>query len=369
MREIPHIRQDEVEQRCGVPSIPEHNAVSRLTGVNAIDLEPVPDEELVRRLADGRREALDPLHTRYGPLLTNLAARHLDRPAAEEIVQDVFLTVWQRAASFDPQRGRFRPWVVQITRRRIINELRRRRSRPKTELDPDGLLLEKMADEAPEAADQLVVEERRSAVRGALQVLPQPQREAVALAFLDELTHEEVASAVRAPLGTTKTRIRTGLMKLRVELMALGVAVVMTALSSGLTWRYVTAQMSFDRDERALALVTTSDLVPVRLEPMVDLPAGAHGHYRARPGAQIAVLTVSSLPQAPAGSGYRGWVSEAGQWLSLGTLTLDEAGASRLIAEGPQLATAPDIVEVTVESNTPGLAPTGTPMLLWSANS
>jgi RNA polymerase sigma-70 factor, ECF subfamily len=196
-------------------------AISSLAGVNAIDSEPVPDEELVRRLAEGRCEALDPLHTRYGPLLTNLAARHLDRPAAEEIVQDVFLTVWQRADTFDPRRGSFRPWVVQITRRRIINELRRRRSRPKTEADPDGVLLENVSDDTPEVADQLVVDERRSAVRGALQLLPRWQREAVTLAFLDELSHEEVASSLRVPLGTTKTRIRSGLMKLRVELMAL----------------------------------------------------------------------------------------------------------------------------------------------------
>src|SRR5207302_8932343 len=138
--------------------------IFRLAFVNVIDAEPIADEELVRRLAEGRREALDPLHERYRPLLTSLAARRLDRPAAEEIVQDVFLTVWQRAASFDPRRGSFRPWVVQITRRRIINELRRRRSRPKTEVDPDGALLDKMADDAPEVADQLVVEERRSAV-------------------------------------------------------------------------------------------------------------------------------------------------------------------------------------------------------------
>lgn len=343
-------------------------ADSRLVYVTAIESEPVPDEELVQRLAEGRRDALDPLHTRYGPLLTNLAARHLDRPAAEEIVQDVFLAVWQRAASFDPRRGSFRPWVVQITRRRIINELRRRRARPKAEVDPDGVLLEKLADGAPEVADQLVAEERRSAVRGALQVLPQPQREAVALAFLDELTHEEVASSLRVPLGTTKTRIRSGLTKLRIELMAVGVAVVMTAVSGGTIWRYFAAEMSFQRDERALALVTTSDLVPVRLEPVVDLPAGAHGHYRARTGAQVAVLTVSNLPPAPAGSAYRGWVSEAGQWFPLGTLSLDDAGASRLITEGPQLATQPDAVEVTLESNETASVPAGHAVLVWSGD-
>ena len=192
--------------------------IFRLAFVNVIDAEPIADEELVRRLAEGRREALDPLHERYRPLLTSLAARRLDRPAAEEIVQDVFLTVWQHARSFDPRRGSFKPWVVQITRRRIMNELRHRRSRPQLDADADSVLVEKVADDAPEVADQLVRDERRSAVRGALQVLPQLQREAVALAFLDELTHEEVAHALRVPLGTTKTRIRSGLLKLRVEL-------------------------------------------------------------------------------------------------------------------------------------------------------
>ena len=192
--------------------------IFRLAFVNVIDAESMADEELVMRLAQGHRDALGPLHKRYGRLLTSMAARRLDRPAAEEIVQDVFLTVWQHARSFDPRRGSFRPWVVQITRHRIMNELRHRRSRPQLEADADGALLERVADDAPEVAEQLVQDERRSAVRGALQVLPHQQREAVALAFLDELTHEEVANALRVPLGTTKTRIRSGLLKLRVEL-------------------------------------------------------------------------------------------------------------------------------------------------------
>jgi RNA polymerase sigma-70 factor (ECF subfamily) len=172
----------------------------------------------LRRLAEGCREALTPLHGRYRALLAGLAARYLDRPSSEEIVQDVFVTVWQHASTFDPRRGSFRPWVLQITRRRILNELRRRRSRPTIEVDPDGTLLQKMVDGTPEVLEQVVVEERSSALRGALQVLPEPQREAVALAFLNELTHEEVATAIRAPVGTTKTRIRSGLMKLRMQL-------------------------------------------------------------------------------------------------------------------------------------------------------
>jgi RNA polymerase sigma-70 factor (ECF subfamily) len=197
---------------------------ARLVFVDTIEEQTVPDDELVRRLAHGRHDALDMLHERYTPCLTSLAARQLGRTAAQDIVQDVFVSIWRHAHSFDPRRGTFRAWVVQITRRRIINELRRRRSRPQAEADPDGTLLAKLSDDVPDIADQLADGERRSEVRRALQVLPQPQREAIALAFLDEFTHEEVARTLRIPLGTTKTRIRSGLLKLRVELSPMCVA-------------------------------------------------------------------------------------------------------------------------------------------------
>src|SRR6266852_8941908 len=77
------------------------------------------DEGLIHQVAEGQCEALAPLHDRYATLLCNLAARQLGRSTAEEVVQDVFTTVWQHARSFDPERGSFRPWVFQITRWRI----------------------------------------------------------------------------------------------------------------------------------------------------------------------------------------------------------------------------------------------------------
>jgi RNA polymerase sigma-70 factor (ECF subfamily) len=192
--------------------------------VETIDAESVPNDELVRQLAEGRESALDALHERYKRSLTSLAARQLGRAAAQDVVQDVFVSVWRHAQDFDARRGTFRRWVVQITRRRIINELRRRRSQPQAEADPDGTLLDKVSDGVPDIADQLVNFERRSAVRSALEILSQPQREAIVLAFLDEFTHEEVARTLRIPLGTTKTRIRSGLLKLRVELIPSGIA-------------------------------------------------------------------------------------------------------------------------------------------------
>src|SRR5438270_2591151 len=88
------------------------------------------DEELMGQLAAGRQEALGPLHGRYAPLIFGLAAQTLDRAAAEEIVQEVFLAVWRKAATFDPARGTFRAWVLRIAHLRVINELRRRGRRP-----------------------------------------------------------------------------------------------------------------------------------------------------------------------------------------------------------------------------------------------
>src|SRR5207237_5795178 len=97
--------------------------VFRLAFVKTIEVQHVPDEELVSQLAAGRQEALHPLQERYASVLTSLASRQLDRPSAEEIVQDVFLSVWQHAQNFDPHRGSFRALMFTIARLRISNDL------------------------------------------------------------------------------------------------------------------------------------------------------------------------------------------------------------------------------------------------------
>src|SRR5271157_2669630 len=96
-------------------------------------------------LVQNRPEALKPLFARHAPLVFHMAAQSLDAGTAEEIVQDVFLSVWRKSQSFDPKRGAFRPWLMQIAHYRILNELRTRSRRPR--LDPDaGGVLEQVRD-------------------------------------------------------------------------------------------------------------------------------------------------------------------------------------------------------------------------------
>src|SRR5207247_624770 len=173
------------------------------------------DEELMRQVAEGSAEALGLLHRRFARVIFGLAIQSLDRAAAEDLVQDVFLAVWRNARQFDPERGTVRAWVLQITHFRLLNELRRRSRQPEVVPDPEGLVLADLPASDPGPAEATWEQHRRSVLKSALDELPRPQREALSLAFLDDLTHEQVAAELGLPLGTAKTRIRAGLQKLR----------------------------------------------------------------------------------------------------------------------------------------------------------
>src|SRR5947209_17737664 len=121
------------------------------------------DEELMGHLAAGEQDALAPLHGRYAPLVYNLAAQSLDRAAAEEIAQDVFLAIWSKAGTYDPARGPLRPWLLRIAHLRIINELRRRGRRPQLLPDPDGLHYTAAPDDRPQPEEAAWHEYRREA--------------------------------------------------------------------------------------------------------------------------------------------------------------------------------------------------------------
>jgi hypothetical protein len=188
------------------------------------------------------------------------------------------------------------------------------------------------------------------------------------MAFLDDMTHQQVARALDVPLGTAKTRIRSGLQILRANLAPMAASLLGLGLAL-IGFRYVQTQAAFERDERALSLVTTSELVPLRLTPAASaqVPAGAHANYRGRAGTPLAVLTTENLPAAPAGRTYQAWVRHGETWTSLGLLQPNAAGVARLVTEDAALSVLPDSVEITSEPAAGSQTPSGPIILAWTA--
>jgi RNA polymerase sigma-70 factor (ECF subfamily) len=318
----------------------------------------------MRELASGQQDALGPLYGRYASLVFQIAVQSLDRPAAEELVQEVFLTIWRGAASFDSSQGPFRPWLLRLTHWKILNELRRRRRRPAESAEEDPLEL--VVDRAPGPEERAWQTEHESIVKSALQSLPPKQRQAIALAFLEDMTHEQVARTLDVPLGTAKTRIRSGLQILRTHLAPMAASLLGLALAV-VGAKFVQTQITLERDQRAIAVVTTSELVPLRLTPAASasVPAGAHANYRARSGVDVAVLSTELLPAPPSGSTYQAWVLHGQVWTSLGTFTPNADGTAQVIAQDGVLSQTPDAVEVTLERSGGSPAPSGPQVLVW----
>ena len=324
------------------------------------------DEQWMSRLAAGHTDAVGALHGRYAPLVFNLAVQSLGAAAAEDVVQDVFVTVWSRASTFDPTRGTFRAWVLQIAHHRVLNELRRRGRQPRLEHDPEGLALGSADAHGPSPEEAVWREHRRAVVRAAVEALPPPQRQALSLAFLEDLTHQQIADLLDLPLGTTKTRIRAGLQRLKSRLAPLLAAgLMLAALCAAALVRDRILHETVRRDEAALRLVTSSDVVPRRLVAAPGTSAEAHGNYRGRAGVPMAVTTFSSLPPPPTARVYHAWGIFDGRWRRLGTFRPDRRGSALLISEGPYLATTPTALKVTLESTGAPSAPSGPDVIVW----
>ena len=323
-------------------------ALSRAAGF-LLNGREVTDEALMQQLAEGRQDALGPLYSRYASRIFSAAAQSLDRATAEEIVQEVFLAVWRKAATFAPERGTFRAWLFQIAHYRVLNELRRRSRRPHLEEDPDGVHLEQSPDPMPGPEDIVAEEAQRGEIRQALEALPQTQRRAVELAFLEGMTHEQVSSTLHLPLGTTKTRIRAGLQKLRAGLApALSAMLIMVAGIGGVVG-IQREQAARALDGRALALLTSSETVAIRLRPAPGVPRQTHAVYRGQTGMTIAVMTLEKFRPAPTGDTYQVWVRHGQTWTSMGTVRPDAGGEARLNVETPGATVLPDAVEITRE--------------------
>ena len=337
----------------------------RLTGLGGDERrEALTDEQLMTELASGQQEALQVLHRRLAPLVFHIACRSLDAAAAEEITQDVFLRVWQKAASFDPALGGCRPWILQIAHRRVLNELRERGRRPR--LDPQSESLVEVTAHDPGAEEELWASYQKSAIRRALAALPQEQGQALRLAFFQDLTHEQVASFLELPLGTVKGRIRLALEKLNTRLAAL-VALLLAAVGLA-SYGWIHHRWAFARDERALAMLTGSHMEALRLVPPVSqgpVELGPHANYRAEPGGATVVFNLANLPAPPPGSSYRLWRLAGGAWRLLGEPRPDAQGRGRMVLDLPDRLW-PEALTLTVEpQGAPGAAPAGRTMLTW----
>jgi RNA polymerase sigma-70 factor (ECF subfamily) len=316
----------------------------------------------MRRLATGHEEPLGLLHGRYASLIFNIASQSLGRDSAEEVVQDVFVAIWRKADTFDPSKGPFRAWALRIAHHRVINEFRQRSRRLRVKADPDGHSLGIVPGTDPDPGDAAWLDDRRAIVRAAVEALPPSQRQALSLAFLEDLSHQQIAESLNLPLGTTKSRIRAGLRTLRGHLSFLIAAGLLVALLSTALFHM---QLALHRHQAALRLVTSSDVIPLRLVNAPGIPPETHGQYKGRPGAAMAVMTFSRFRPAAAGETYRAWGMFGGRWYHLGIVNPDARGSDLLVVEGPHLTTPPSALRVTLESARPGTAPSGPSVIVW----
>jgi RNA polymerase sigma-70 factor (ECF subfamily) len=182
--------------------------------------EPVPsDDELLAGIVSGDEGAFRVLYDRFADLVYSVAVRVLgDSAAAQDVAQDVFVRLWRNPGSYDPERGRFMPWLLSVTRNRAVDEVRSRGRRRTHELAPAEGADDPVDVGAPDPAWQAVLASERRAVRRALTALPPEQRQAIELAYFGGLTQQEIAERLSTPLGTVKTRVRLGMKKLRIAL-------------------------------------------------------------------------------------------------------------------------------------------------------
>lgn len=166
------------------------------------------DAKLIAGIRSGDEQAMGRLYDLYSSLVYSVALRVLgDGAAAEDVLQEVFLQLWRNPSAFDSSRGSLPAWLSVIARHRAIDALRKRR--PQTDWSDVVILVE--PDLAGDAERSRAIDK----VRETLGRMPAAQRSALELAFFEGLTHQEIAQKIGDPLGTVKTRIRTGLLALR----------------------------------------------------------------------------------------------------------------------------------------------------------
>ncbi|HUP61106.1 MAG TPA: sigma-70 family RNA polymerase sigma factor [Thermoanaerobaculia bacterium] len=182
----------------------------------------VPAATLLPAIARGDVSAFETLYDRYASTIYALLLRILcNTDDAQEVLQETFVKAWTSAKMFDALRGSEVAWLISIARSRGIDRLRSRRIRYERE-DEAGREISVRSSfvEFTTGSDMAIQSQERTAVRGALAELPEPQRRALELAYFEGLSQSEIAAKLNEPLGTIKTRMQLGMKKLRDRLQA-----------------------------------------------------------------------------------------------------------------------------------------------------
>ena len=172
--------------------------------------------DLVERIGRGDRQSFEQLYERFSGVLFSTAYRILhDQEGAEDVLQDVFVQIWDKAAMYDSKRGKPLTWAVTLTRNKAIDRLRsvQRRNRLNDEIEQESAIDDQTHEQQP--IDAVDAKEKSKLIRSAVLQLSKDQRGAIELAFFSGLTQNEIAEELNQPLGTVKARIRRGMMKLK----------------------------------------------------------------------------------------------------------------------------------------------------------
>ena len=190
---------------------------ARMTDRDVPDQDPAAEHvRLALAMAGGDKEALGRLYDLLGKPLYSLAVRITnDSAEAQDVVQDVFLQLWNKAADFQPSRGSYFSWAATLTRNRALDRVRMRKRRGEIIRESAGDIAPARPDDDLDSSDALWIREKAVAVRSALAGLPDEQRTAIELAFFSGLTQQQISERLGDPLGTVKARIRRGLLRLR----------------------------------------------------------------------------------------------------------------------------------------------------------
>ena len=183
------------------------------------EYQELEDRQLIHRSALGEKEALEELYARYSTSVYSLARFMLRHEAlAEEATQDIFLNIWLKAVSYNPDRGEARSWIMSVAHHKVVDLIRSRRRNITMAHPTDYETLNLLPSSQRPTDEEAELNLERERISKALSTLPEAQREVIILAYYQGYSQSEIAQKLEQPLGTVKTRVRLAMQKLRVEL-------------------------------------------------------------------------------------------------------------------------------------------------------